>query len=175
MKAFRQGELDSLCGLYSVINVCKLLFKIDLAQSERFLSKGLSVLEKHGKKPHQVIKNGMTMRDIERVMDSIKNKCPINYHKPFYRKPRIKLGVWWESVTDFLNESDSRAAIIGIYGQNWSHWTVVVKVRPKVLYTLDSEGRKTIKRLHLTTGKNNNNRPIFIDASSTVFCGRDQF
>ena len=152
-----QGELDGLCGLYSIIN--SLIWGIYGLQvsghrpryqskpfGEReieklFLSLMTRVNRKHGIHP---VVHGISSLELARLLRysaiwlSAKRDLELTFTRPFYRRPRATI----KQVCQVLSDHQSGAGTAAIIGLEWPwrHWTVVIGVTATRLALLDSSG-----------------------------------
>ena len=136
---FRQGDLDGLCGVYSVLNTLKVLgFRNSLEGWQAILIKILVQLY-HDKQSSQFIIDGITTPDISRILKNIiKPEYERTYSKPFHSKADISLAELWDTLFSHLNKPN-RTAILCIEGKAYGHWTVVTSITERRLTLFDSE------------------------------------
>ena len=150
-----QGELDGLCGLYSIINsLIWGLYSLQISGhrprhqcsplSEReteqlFLSLLTRLTRKHGVRPFV---HGMSSLELARLLRHAGARLrahrglELTVIRPFYQRPRATVRQVCRVLANHLVNPGS-ATIIGL---EWPmrHWTVVSGVTPTRLYLLDS-------------------------------------
>jgi hypothetical protein len=150
-----QGELDGLCGLYSIINsLIWALYSLQISgHRPRHRSRPLDEREietlflllitklnrKHGISP---VVAGIHALELARLLRhsagwlSAKRDLRLTFMRPFYRRRRATIG----QVCQVLSNHLAGAGTAAIIGLEWPerHWTVVSGVTPTRLYLLDS-------------------------------------
>jgi hypothetical protein len=150
-----QGELDGLCGIYSIIN--SLIWGLYSLQvtghrprqqssplrerdtEQLFLSLIARLTRKHGTRS---IIDGIGALELARLLRhsaawlSAKRDLRLTFTRPFYRHPRATTRQVCRALSNHLADAGT-ATIIGL---EWPelHWTVVSGVTPTRLYLLDS-------------------------------------
>jgi hypothetical protein len=152
-----QGELDGLCGLYSIINsLIWGLYSLQISGhrprhrsgplGEReiealFLSLITQLNRKHGIGP---VVAGIHSLELARLLRhsatwlSAKRDLRLTFMRPFYRRRRVTIGQVCQVLSNHLGGAGN-AAIIGLEWP-WRHWTVVIGVTATRLALLDSSG-----------------------------------
>jgi hypothetical protein len=152
-----QGELDGLCGLYSIINsLISGLYSLQIAgHRPKHRSRPLGEREiealflllitrlnrKHGISPVLV---GIHALELARLLRhstawlSAKRDLQLTFVRPFYRRRRVTIGQVCQTLSNHL-AGVGTAAIIGLEWP-WRHWTVVTGVTATRLPLLDSSG-----------------------------------
>lgn len=174
IKPYSQGNLDSLCGLYSVINSTKLIIKnITKTDSMILICKCMTALEEIKNKPlSSIFLHGISVHDISCIIKNvIEPHYPIKRHKPFHHKPDISINAYWEAMEIFLNDETS-AAIICIEKKTWSHWSVAKSVCSNRIYLSDSDSLKYINKSHCSTQEITQETPVKIYPALTFFLSR---
>jgi hypothetical protein len=150
-----QGHLDSLCGVYSVINAIRLA--ADHAdRSMLWLRQALrqgwdDVLFSHlvrvatrRRRQLDFVYSGLDAQGLARLMraasDWLKQffDIEIAIRRPFYRQRRVSVPVRCRRMAVHLDEP-ATAVVVGT-ACPWSHWTVVARVEPSRLVLVDSGG-----------------------------------
>lgn len=152
MRPFRQGDMDGLCGVYSVLNAIKPLGYI--SNLEDCQTTFITVLKQlyQDKQSLQFLIDGLTTQDISRILrDTILNRYDITYRKPFHSKADVSLSELWDTLSLYLNDDSQRAAIISIEGHYYSHWTTISSLSQKRLTFFDSGVLKWVNRNRCTT------------------------
>jgi hypothetical protein len=150
-----QGDLDGLCGLYSIINsLIWGLYSLQVSghrprqqssplgereTEQLFLTLIARLTRKHGTRS---IIDGISALELARLLRHsaawlrAKRDLKLVVARPFYRHPRARMGHLCRALSDHLADAGT-ATIIGL---EWPlrHWTVVSGVTPTRLYLLDS-------------------------------------
>jgi hypothetical protein len=152
-----QGELDGLCGLYSIINsLIWGLYSLQIAghrprqQSRALGEREIEALflllitrlnRRHGISP---VVAGIYSLELARLLRhsatwlSAKRDLQLTFVRPFYRRRRVTMGQACQALSNHL-AGVGTAAIIGLEWP-WRHWTVVIGVTATRLALLDSSG-----------------------------------
>ena len=156
----RQGSIDGLCGVYSVMNATEIVigkFHYDRrlkhkASQRRVLFKNLiGYLAKQDLLEETLIW-GFKDIDTKGGFIDIAIKSVKKYQKRKLRKriafdtDNVTLDQYWEKLTEHLSQPDS-AVIICLTGRI-KHWTCVRKITPSALILSDSAGIRRIARDH---------------------------
>jgi hypothetical protein len=150
-----QGELDGLCGLYSIINSLTWgLYSLQVTGNrprqqssplgereteQLFLSLITRLTRKHGTRS---VVDGISSLQLARLLRhsgawlSTHRGLKLTVVRPFYLRPRATM----RQVCRVLSNHLADAGTATIIGLEWPsrHWTVVIGVTPTRLYLLDS-------------------------------------
>ena len=172
IQPFSQGDLDGLCGVYSVLNTLKALgFRNNLKGRQTILVTILVQLY-HDKQSSQFIIDGITTPDISRILKNIiKPEYEITYSKPFHSKAEIDIAELWDALSSHLKKQN-RAAILCIEGKAYGHWTVVTSITERRITLFDSDKMQWLNRSQLTTTEISPKTPVYIYPTSLFLCKR---
>jgi hypothetical protein len=162
IRPYRQGDMDSLCGLYAIINglrVCckraKINSKIDWVDCFYLV---LRQLEIEGKAISTML-NGMSTRMVVNCLRILakhfakKYKLEISCKFPWKSKKRLnarKALLLLEQAIGLPGTS----AVLGIDGRNVQHWTAVKGLTERKILLADSSGLKSKNRSDFCFRKN---------------------
>lgn len=153
----RQGSIDQLCGVYSVMNATEAVIgkfhydrklKHKASQRKTLFHDLINHLDKQGML-RAVLTSGIEHIDENGLID-IAVKSVKKYQKRKLRKQiafdtdDVTLDQYWEKLTQHLSQPDS-AAIICLSGRI-KHWTCIRRITPNVLILSDSLGIRQIAR-----------------------------
>lgn len=170
---FSQGDLDSLCGLYSVVNAVRLLVpEIDPDRSISLFHVLAETLTIKRVTAYETVSLGIEFPAI----------CALVQAAQDYSRDILGITIKSRTVTLFrrrrrfdelwlrLKENSERnhVAILGLSGRH-EHWTVAKKVTPKTIRLFDSDLMKVLVRSQCTIGRS---RPYQIDPDEVVLLGR---
>jgi hypothetical protein len=175
MKPLTQGNLDGLCGVYSILNALRIVEKTTLEESARVFFEIFAALETR-KKISSLIQDGMTDRDMGYVYrEIIQKNYPVRAFKPFHRKAEVPLGAYWSEVQGFLENGERRAVNLVLESWDWGHWTVIRRATSKSLFLFDSARMKRFDRRKCTTDRRlSRNRSFLIWPTTTRFLFRKE-
>lgn len=155
VRPFEQGELDGLCGIYSIINSVRRIFegKIlkDIDERNELFLEILNYLYKYHKKNLIFMINGISIQAIAGILrDIIKPQYNITRTRPFDKRPDITLPAFWDAMQSFMKDNPNGSILLGLGGKH-DHWTVVESITDKGIHVMDSDGLKHFKRGACTT------------------------
>ena len=154
----RQGSIDQLCGVYSVMNANEVVIgkfhydrklKLKASQRKTLFSDLIGQLAKHDML-ETVLTCGIADIDTNGGFIDIAIKSVKKYQKRKLRKQiafdtdDVTLEQYWEKLTEHLGQQDS-AVIICLSGRI-KHWTCVREITPNALILSDSSGIRRIAR-----------------------------
>lgn len=163
--ATRQGSIDCLCGVYSVLNATEIVigkYQNDRALKERGSQKRVLFGELVGylakkNKLEKALTNGISNINsrgglIDIAIKSVKKHQKLKMEKQTaFDEDPCTLKEYWEKLSRHL-EQEGSSALICLSGRR-EHWTCVKKITPKALILADSSGIKQIYRYQCTIGK----------------------
>lgn len=167
MEPYEQGALDSLCGIYSIINATRKIIKINQEQASQLFKDVINYLdEKWG--INRVIIEGISLHDISQVLNEIiLLKYPIEAKAPFWHYPDTPLDIFWKEMNKFYYEPNC-VILLGIGGV-YEHWTVVKSISEKQIRLFDSCRIKQFNRNKCTTKKTTSKRIHKLFPTHTYF------
>jgi hypothetical protein len=169
--AYLQGDLDCLCGVYSVVNGAKLV-NSDLRGSKAWDLFYYCV--KHIQKRKRLLRDltgGVPGYDIKALLRNVlASKYEITVKRPFSRVPGIKLNPFLAEIRKFLEEDENRAVIV-CFAAGWElpHWSVIKSAGKIQVSFCDSAGWSRISRRRLTTRKATKSKPFLFATKETYF------
>lgn len=154
----RQGSIDGLCGVYSVMNATEVVigkFHYDRklkrkASQRRVLYKTLIKYLAKDEMLEEALILGFDDIDAKGGFIDIAIKSVKKYQKRKLRKQiafdtdDVTLEQYWEKLSEHLSQPDS-AVIISLSGRI-KHWTCVRRITPGALILSDSSGIRQIAR-----------------------------
>jgi hypothetical protein len=152
-KPYRQGRLDGLCGVYSLINALRLLCpKLDEDACERVFC--ALIRARQTASPLTVISGGVSRRKLLRLIDSWQRFAArefgvtLSVSRLKASEPTLR-GIWRGLCRALDGQS---VAIVGLDGVE-RHWTVVHAATERTLRVADSSGLRVIFRSQCTVGR----------------------
>lgn len=141
-RAFTQGALDSLCGMYSIINADKIINKSSKEESQELFNSIILYLARK-KMLTGVIIEGTDHNVMKTIMKNVvKDRIPLQ----ITNKRRFKnLRQWWEYSRNFLEEAEGRAIILSLGGKDY-HLTTIQEMSERRMLLLDSSWYIHIKK-----------------------------
>lgn len=161
LKPYLQGDLDALCGPYSVINALRIVHgNLGKTKCKELLAKCGSLLEENGRSIG-VLRNGVYLWGMCFLMrEVVQVDYPVKVHRPFARKAKIPLNTLWERMSGFLGEGQEyRAIILALQTPFIDHWSVAWRVSQSALYLCDSDRLKRFQRKRFGVAGVDEDRP----------------
>lgn len=167
----RQGSIDQLCGVYSVMNATELVIgkfhydrqlKRKASQRKTLFHDLINHLDKQGML-RAVLTSGIEHIDENGLID-IAVKSVKKYQKRKLCKQivfdscEVTIDQFWEKLTQHLDRP-STAAIINISGRI-QHWTCVRQITPDTMILSDSSGIRRIAKSQCSIGEGSRDRYI---------------
>ena len=170
MEPYEQGALDSLCGVYSIINATRRVIKINGDQASELFGEIIGFLDKKwGLK--RVMLEGISLHDISQILnDIINSKYPIESKAPFWHLPDTTLDTFWKDMMNYYVEANT-SILIGVGGV-YDHWTVVESISNNQIRLFDSYKIKRLDRRKCTTQKSTSKRMHQLYPTHTYFLRR---
>lgn len=148
--SIKQGDLDSLCGVYAVVNAFNNLCYLDKIEREALFKHLIMVLEEE-KRIAGAIVGGTTKWEIDLLVKSAIEYTKQKHDKevvlvyPFKSGKRVGLETYWNGLIDFFDDYERCTAIVGMVGK-LDHWACAKKITKKTMIMDDSVGVKYIRK-----------------------------
>lgn len=148
---FQQGHLDSLCGVYSILNAVHYLCgPLPQSRYDELFDELLAGLHRPAYGILDRLRHGTSLHEISLSLRSvISPNFPILRKKPFHRSKAVRLNTYWKTLQTFCREK--RGVVLIALGGEHTHWTVVSRVTDKTLFLFDSDGIKRLPRVKCCT------------------------
>ena len=155
---YRQGDLDGLCGIYSIVNAVRALCsEVSTDDASWLFDHLVQNLPKIVANASVVIANGID-RGVEarlllKAVRYVANEHDIDVglrRLPKAVRRSVDIDGLWQAIANAL--SPTCVAILGLAGRH-SHWTVAVAASPQQLRLYDSSDMSVLRRKHCTVGR----------------------
>ena len=151
-KAYRQGRLDGLCGVYALVNALRLLCpKLAEDACEHAFCALIRARTRQTVSPLAVISGGLSRRELLSLIDSWQRYAArefgITLTVDRLKVPEPTLRGIWNGLCQTLDGQS--VAIIGLDGVE-RHWTVAHTATERTLRVTDSSGLRAIYRSQCT-------------------------
>ncbi len=152
-RAYRQGDLDGLCGVYAIVNALKHILRLRDQQCRKLFERLIKSLEQDCYHLHKPLIQGMYFAQLKQLAVVAGHSRIQGRYLTFQARPlRLKrdhrtLPRIWAALDQELGPMC--VAIVGLTGAT-DHWCVVYRVTPKTLWLLDSSGQSRIHRSRCT-------------------------
>ncbi|MCC7117759.1 MAG: hypothetical protein IT310_04470 [Anaerolineales bacterium] len=147
---FQQGGLDSLCGLYSVINAERFINHSSDQETQRLFDDLIHYLSRRRLLSKFLIGGIMHTEMLVILHKVIGKKRIANVSVPWRGVPNPDLTTFWKSMQAFLDGAPARAIILGLQGYH-DHWTVIEKITNRSILLYDSALITRLPRSRCTT------------------------
>ncbi|MBI5297192.1 MAG: hypothetical protein HY869_17075 [Chloroflexi bacterium] len=147
---FQQGGLDSLCGLYSIVNAERIINRSSDDETQVLFDDLVHFLSRRGLLSKFLL-DGIIHREMLLVLNKVIGKKRIqSVEIPWRGVPNPDLTNFWRSMQYFLDGTPRRAIILGLQGYH-DHWTVIEKITNRSIFLYDSSLIKRLPRSYCTT------------------------
>lgn len=147
---FQQGGLDSLCGLYSIVNAERFINRSTNDESQQLFDDLIHYLSRRGLLGKFLI-GGILHPQMIMILDKVVGKKRIANVEIHWRGvPNPDLTTFWKSMQAFLDGTPGRSIILGLQGYH-DHWTVIEKITSRSILLYDSALIKRLPRSSCTT------------------------
>jgi hypothetical protein len=146
---FQQGGLDSLCGLYSIINAERIINNSSDEQAQRLFNDLIHYLSRKHLLANLLI-GGVIHKQMLLILDQVIGDRIANVQIPWRGVPNPELTIFWKSLQWFLDGTLGRAIILGLQGFH-DHWTVIESITERSIFLYDSALIKRLPRSRCTT------------------------
>jgi hypothetical protein len=148
---FQQGGLDSLCGLYSIVNAERIINRSTDDQAQDLFDNMVHFLSRR-RLLTRILLDGVIHSHMLLILEKVVNGRIPNLETPWLGQPTPELDPFWESMRVFLDGTPGRAIILGLNGYH-DHWTVVHSISSKSIFLYDSDQIRRLPRSECTTAK----------------------
>lgn len=157
MKKFNQGGLDSLCGIYSIVNAERHINGTTADESQLLYNSIINYLEKNGKLASTLIE-GMLFNEITSIFNDV-STLKLKKEQPYANVKTPPLNEFLSTIQSLLQKSANSVALVGLSGKH-DHWTVITKITPSRIRLLDSGTLQHFNTNNCTTGKMSDNENV---------------
>ena len=170
---FQQGGLDSLCGLYSIINAERFINHSSDDETQRLFNDLIHYLSRRGLLSKFLIE-GIIHTQMLVILEKVVGKQRISdVQIPFRGVPNPDLITFWRAMESFLDGTPGRAIILGLQGYH-DHWTVIESITNRSIMLYDSALIKRLPRSHCTTSTPTEQRRHLLLPAQTYFLANQQ-
>jgi hypothetical protein len=149
---FQQGGLDSLCGLYSIVNAERIINQSSDGQAQELFNAMVRFLSKK-RMLARILIDGVNHRQMLLTMQQVVNGRLPALEIPWRGVPTPDLDTFWQSMQAFLDGTPGRAIILGLNGYH-DHWTVIDNITSKSILLYDSARIPRLRRSRCSTARN---------------------
>ncbi len=146
---FQQGGLDSLCGLYSIVNAERFINRSSDQEVQQLFDDIIHYLSRKRLLADLLI-GGVIHKRMLQILDDVVGERIANKDIPWRGVPNPDLDTFWKSMQDFLDGTPGRAIILGLQGFH-DHWTVIETITVRSIRLYDSALITRLPRSRCTT------------------------
>ena len=147
---FQQGGLDSLCGLYSIVNAERFINQSSDEEAQQLFDDVIYTLARRGLLA-DMLSGGIIHTQMLMMLKRVVGRKRISQVEiPWRGVPNPILTTFWKSMQNFLDGTAGRAIILGLNGFH-DHWTVIEKITNRSIHLYDSARIKNLPRSSCTT------------------------
>ena len=169
---FQQGGLDSLCGLYSIVNAERIINHSSDEEAQQLFNDLVYFLARRGLLSKFLI-GGIHHPQMLMILDKVVGKQRIsNVWIPWRGIPNPDLTSFWNSMQVFLDGTPARSIILGLEGYH-DHWTVIERISSRSIHLYDSSQIKRLPRPYCTTVYTTNKRKHLLLPAQTYFLSNE--
>jgi hypothetical protein len=169
---FQQGGLDSLCGLYSIVNAERYINHSSDEETQQLFDDLIYYLSRRGLLSKFLI-GGIIHTEMLVILKKVVGKKRIsNVEIPWRGVQNPDLTKFWKSMQDFLDGTSRRAIILGLQGYH-DHWTVIESITSRSIMLYDSALIKRLPRSSCTTVYATWKRKHLLLPAQTYFLSND--
>jgi len=168
---FQQGGLDSLCGLYSIVNAERFINHSSDQDAQLLFNDIIHYLSRKRLLAKLLI-GGVIHKRMLQVLDEVVGERITNKDIPWRGIPTPDLDAFWKSMHDFLDGTPGRAIILGLNGFH-DHWTVIETITDRSILLYDSSLIQRLPRSRCTTVTPNGKRKHLLLPAQTYFLSND--
>jgi hypothetical protein len=164
---FQQGGLDSLCGLYSIVNAERFINHSSDESAQELFDSIIHYLSRRRLLAKLLI-GGVIHRQMLLVLNDVVGDRIPNLWIPWRGVPNPELDTFWRSIQTFLDGTPGRAVILGLKGYH-DHWTVIETITDKSILLYDSALITRLPRSTCSTFYTNGRRKHLLLPAQTYF------
>jgi hypothetical protein len=171
MLPFYQGALDSLCGIYSIVNADRIINGTSKEGSKELFGEIIRYLSRK-RWLSGILTEGMMLKHVSSILaDVVGSRIP-HQEMPFRGVATPDLEALWASLSVFLDGQSRRAVILATNGL-YDHWTVISSVTENQINLFDSYRLRKLPRAYCTTSGAKGRRLHHLLPAQTFFLSVD--
>jgi hypothetical protein len=169
---FQQGGLDSLCGLYSIVNAERFINRSSNEETQQLFDDLVHYLARR-KLLSKLLIGGIIHTEMLLILEKVVGKQRIsNVEIPWRGVQNPDLTTFWRSMQSFLDGTPNRAIILGLQGYH-DHWTVIENITNRSILLYDSALIKRLPRASCTTVYTTETRKHLLFPAQTYFLSNE--
>jgi hypothetical protein len=169
---FQQGGLDSLCGLYSVVNAERIINRSSHKDAQQLFDGLIDFLSRRRLLSNLLV-GGILHNQMLMILDRVVGNQRISrVDIPWRGVSNPDLTSFWRSMQAFLDGTPGRAIILGLQGYH-DHWTVIKAITNRSIFLYDSSLIKRLPRSRCTTVYTRGKRQHQLLPAQTYFLSKE--
>jgi hypothetical protein len=169
---FQQGGLDSLCGLYSIVNAERFINHSTDEETQQLFDDLIYYLSRRGLLSKFLI-GGIVHKEMLFILKKVAGVKRISsVQVPWRGMQNPDLTTFWKSMQSFLDDTPGRAIILGLKGYH-DHWTVIDSITNRSIMLYDSAHIKRLPRSACTTVYTTESRMHLLLPAQTYFLSNE--
>jgi hypothetical protein len=168
---FQQGGLDSLCGLYSIVNAERFINHTSDGEAQVLFDAIIHYLSRKHLLANLLI-GGVIHKQMLLILEHLVGDRIANIEIPWRGVPNPDLTAFWKSMQAFLDGTPGRAIILGLKGYH-DHWTVIENISNRSIKLYDSALINRLQRSTCTTVYATWKRKHLLLPAQTYFLSND--
>jgi hypothetical protein len=168
---FQQGGLDSLCGLYSIVNAERFINHTSDFEAQVLFDTIVHYLSRKRLLANLLI-GGVIHKQMLMILEQLVGDRIANVEIPWRGVPNPDLTTFWKSMQGFLDGTPGRAIILGLKGYH-DHWTVIENITNRSIKLYDSALINRLPRSSCTTVYATWKRKHLLLPAQTYFLSND--
>lgn len=164
---FQQGGLDSLCGLYSIVNAERFINHSSDESAQELFDSIVHFLSRRRLLSSLLI-GGVIHRQMLLILNDVVGDRIPNLWIPWRGVPNPELDTFWRSIQSFLDGTPGRSVILGLQGYH-DHWTVIESITDRSIFLYDSALIKRLPRASCSTFHTNGRRKHLLLPAQTYY------
>ena len=138
-KPFQQGDMDGLCGLYSLLNSARCADpSLHVLTCKAMFRESLGWLQLNGYLP-DVLYSGVPVKALLSLHKRVirKRRPGLKLKRPFIQSRPTSNEEFWAAMAGLVTQP-GRALLVGMFSRSWSHWTVIRRITARQVFLFDS-------------------------------------
>lgn len=164
--ASQQGDLDCLCGAYSVVNMMGYLY--DGRIKRKPLMRALLLEFSYEWSLDEWLTQGLDGNQMDYLLQHVvttgyyAKRFPLTITQPFRKRKILTPRTIMRDMERFINHADNRFSRLILIGTQ-HHWSLVKSMDEHYLYFFDSDGQKRLRRSSHSMQPDANSHQLFTD------------
>ena len=151
LRPMRQGDLDGLCGVYSIVNAARLLApKLGEKGTKQLFANLMQAVRRLDRGAKTIVHNGLERDQLGQLIEAMQAHMAKKHgvgivvrHVPPDLRREWSVATLWRWLGRGLTSRS--VAILGLHGRH-DHWTLAVAVTPGQIALYDSDRLRVLRR-----------------------------